>query len=114
MSDQLLVRYPGVKLSVEKDESGPPAGDPISVEIIGDDFEGLLALSDSVIRMIEESNIQGIAGLSMDLDVGKPELLVRLDRDKLRRYGLSTLQVANTLTNSTIWPGDFRLQGGRG
>ena len=97
MSDQLLARYPGVKLFVEKDESGPPAGDPISVEIIGDDFEGLLALSDSVIRVIEESNIRGIAGLSMDLEVGKPELLVRLDRDKLRRYGLSTMQVANTL-----------------
>lgn len=97
MSDQLLYKYPGVKLSVEKDQTGPPAGDPISVEIVGDDFEGLLALSDSVIRLIEDSNIQGIAGLSMDLEVGKPELLVRLDRDKLRRYGLSTLQVANTL-----------------
>ena len=97
MSDQLLARYPGVKLSVEKDESGPPAGDPISVEIVGDDFERLLSISDSVIRVIEESNIKGIAGLSMDLEVGKPELLVRLNRDKLRRYGLSTLQVANTL-----------------
>ncbi len=95
------------KLSVEKDETGPPAGDPISVEIIGEDFEGLLALSDSVIRLIEESNIQGIAGLSMDLEVGKPELLVRLNRDKLRRYGLSTLQVANTLRTALIWQGDF-------
>ncbi len=28
MSDQLLSRYPGVKLAIEKDESGPPAGDP--------------------------------------------------------------------------------------
>jgi len=97
MSDQLLDRYPGVKLAVEKDQTGPPAGDPISLEIVGEDFEGLLAVTDSVIRKIEESNIQGIAGLSMDLDVGKPELLVRLDRDKLRRYGLSTFQVANTL-----------------
>ncbi len=28
---------------------------------------------------------------------GNPNYLVRLDRDKLRRYGLSTFQVANTL-----------------
>ena len=97
MSDKLLNRYPGVMLAIEKDESGPPAGDPISVEIIGDEFETLLAVSDSVLRLIEESDIKGIEGLSMDLDVGKPELLVRLDRDKLRRYGLSTFQVANTL-----------------
>jgi multidrug efflux pump subunit AcrB len=97
MSDKLLVRYPGVKLAIEKDETGPPAGDPISVEIVGDEFETLLAVSDSILRRIEESNIQGIEGISMDLDIGKPELLLRLDRDKLRRYGLSTFQVANTL-----------------
>ena len=97
MSDKLLLRYPGVKLAIEKDESGPPAGDPISVEIIGDEFETLLAVTDSILRRIDESNIQGIEGISMDLDIGKPELLVRLDRDKLRRYGLSTFQVANTL-----------------
>ena len=97
MSDKLLNRYPGVKLAIEKDESGPPAGDPISVEIIGDEFETLLAVSDSVMRLIDESDIQGIEGISMDLDIGKPELLVHLDRDKLMRYGLSTFQVANTL-----------------
>jgi len=97
MSDQLLNRYPGVKLAIEKDESGPPAGDPISVEIIGDEFETLLAVSDSILMYIERSDIQGIEGISMDLDIGKPELLVRLNRDKLRRYGLSTFQVASTL-----------------
>jgi len=97
MSDELLGRYPGVKLAIEKDDTGPPAGDPISLEIIGDEFEQLLMVTDSVLRLIDESAIEGIEGLSMDLDVGKPELLVRLDRDKLRRYGLSTFQVANTL-----------------
>jgi len=97
MSDKLLTRYPGVKLAIEKDESGPPAGDPISVEIIGEEFETLLAISDSILRRIDESDIEGIEGISMDLDVGKPELLVKLDRDKLMRYGLSTFQVANTL-----------------
>ena len=97
MSDQLLYKYPGVILSIEKDDSGPPAGDPISLEIIGDDFDGLLLLTDSILRRIDESGIEGIEGLTMDLDVGKPELLVRLNRDKLRRYGLSTYLVANTL-----------------
>lgn len=97
MSDRLLGKYPGVKLSIEKDETGPPAGDPVSLEIIGEDFEDLLMLADSIQNLIEASGIEGIEGLSMDLDVGKPELLVRLDRDKLRRYGLSTFQVANTL-----------------
>jgi multidrug efflux pump subunit AcrB len=97
LSQQMLGRYPGVKLAIEKDQVGPPAGDPISLEVTGDDFEELLSLADSLVHLIEESGIQGIEGLSLDLEVGKPEMLIRLDRDKVRRYGLSTLQVANTL-----------------
>jgi len=97
LSDSLLGRYPGVKLALEKDEMGPPAGEPISLEISGDEFVKLISLADSVMHRVEVSGIQGIEGLSMDLEVGKPEMLVRLDRDKVRRYGLSTFQVANTI-----------------
>jgi multidrug efflux pump subunit AcrB len=97
ITDALLYKYPGVTLSVEKDQTGPPAGDPISIEIAGNQFEELIRLTDDILAEIEESGIMGIEGLSMDLDVGKPELLVSLDRDKIRRYGLSTYQVANTL-----------------
>ncbi len=97
ISDELLGRYPGVQLSIEKDRMGPPAGDPVSIEISGEDFDELIILTDSVLNRIEESGVEGMEGLSMDLELGKPELLVRLDRDKLRRYGLSTMQVANTL-----------------
>ncbi len=97
ISDELLGRYPGVQLSVEKDQMGPPAGDPVSIEISGEDFDELIILTDSVLNRIEESGVEGMEGLSMDLELGKPEMLIRLDRDKLRRYGLSTMQVANTL-----------------
>jgi multidrug efflux pump subunit AcrB len=97
LTEGLLYKYPGVVLSVEKDQTGPPAGDPISIEIAGNEFEELLRITDNVLLEIEESGIMGIEGLTMDLEVGKPELLVSLDRDKIRRYGLSTYQVANTL-----------------
>lgn len=97
LTDQLLNHYPGVALSIEKDQNGPPAGDPVSLEISGNKFDDLLMITDSVLMHIDRSGIRGMEGLSMDLTIGKPELLVRLDRDKVRRYGLSTQQVANTL-----------------
>ncbi len=97
LTDQLLNHYPGVVLSIEKDQNGPPAGDPVSIEISGNKFEELLMVTDNVLQEIDRAGIRGIEGLSMDLTIGKPELLVRLDRDKVRRYGLSTRQVANTL-----------------
>lgn len=97
LTDKLLNRYPGVRISIEKDEMGPPAGEPINLEIIGEDFEQLIALSDEVLQVIEDSDIGGIEGLQMDLKTDKPELLVTLDREKVRRYGLSTVEVANTI-----------------
>jgi multidrug efflux pump subunit AcrB len=97
LTDQLLNRYPGVVLSIEKDQNGPPAGDPVSIEISGNQFDQLIRVTDSVLNAIDDAGIMGMEGLTMDLTLGKPELLVSLDRDKLRRYGLSTQQVASTL-----------------
>lgn len=97
LSDKLINRYPGVQISIEKDQMGPPAGEPINIEVIGEDFNKLLSLSDEIITVIENSDIDGIEGLQMDLQVDKPELLVTLDREKVRRYGLSTQMVANTI-----------------
>ncbi|HYW96938.1 MAG TPA: efflux RND transporter permease subunit [Bacteroidales bacterium] len=94
LSDHLINRYPGVKISLEKNQMGPPAGKPINIEVSGENFDKLLSLSDSISAIIENSNIEGIEGLQMDLKVDKPELLISLDRDKLRRFGLSTAMVA--------------------
>jgi len=33
----------------------------------------------------------------MDLDVGKPEIIVNIDRDKARRFGISTMEIASTI-----------------
>ncbi len=97
ISDKLINTYPGVQISVEKDEMGPPAGEPINIEVIGEDFDSLLAVTDRLIQTIESGDIEGIEGLKMDLKTGKPELQVSLDREKVRRYGLSTRMVANTI-----------------
>jgi len=97
LSDELLGRYPGVLVSVEKQNEGPPVGKPVNLEISGKEFETLLSLSDSIINTLNKQQIAGIEGLQIDLDVGKPELKVTIDRDKARRFGLSTAQIANTI-----------------
>ncbi len=97
LSNKLIGRFPGVQFSFEKDQMGPPAGKPINLEISGPKFDELLTLTDTVETIIESSGIKGIEGLKMDLDIGKPELLVSIDRDRARRFGLSTQQIAGTI-----------------
>lgn len=97
LSDTLLGKYPGVQISVEKDAMGPPTGKPINIEIRGENFDELIRLSQDIRVYIEKVGIQGIEGLKMNLDVGKPELLVNINREKARRFGLSTGQIAGTI-----------------
>jgi len=100
ISEKLIGRYPGVTFEIEKDDMGPPAGKAISLEVSGPEFESLIGLADSIAKAVENTGIEGIEGLQMDLDVGKPELIVNIDRDKARRFGLSTMQIAGAIRTS--------------
>ena len=97
LSDELVGKYPGIQISIAKQMDGPPTGYPINLEIIGRDFDQLIYLSDTIHSFIGEANIEGVEGLKIDLNVGKPEITVGIDRDNARRYGLSTAQIASTL-----------------
>ncbi len=97
ISESLIGKYPGVQLSIERDAMGPPAGKPINIEIVGQKFDQLIYLADSMMTFIDMASIDGIEGLKINLTVGKPELLVNIDREKARMYGVSTMQIASTL-----------------
>jgi len=100
LSGIFIGRYPGVIISIEKSQMGPPSGKPINIEVSGEDFQKLIEQTDIVKAYIENAKIPGIEGLKIDLDVGKPELVVLIDREKARRYGLSTSQIAMNLRTS--------------
>ncbi len=97
LSKSLLGRYPGVEMTIEKQNEGPPAGKPINLEITGRDFNQLIYLADTIQAYLNSANIEGIEGLKIDLDLGKPEIIINIDRDKARRFGLSTAQIASTI-----------------
>lgn len=97
LADEMVGKYPGIILSVEKQAEGPPTGKPINLEISGRDFDKLMVLAEDIRAELNRANIPGIEALKIDLDVGKPELLVNIDREKVRRYGLSTGQVGDAI-----------------
>jgi len=92
-----LSNYPGVQITIDKDAMGPPVGKPINIEVSGENYERLIRIADDVMKTINEENIPGIQELKSDLETGKPELLVNIDRDKARRFGLSTYSIATEL-----------------
>lgn len=89
--------YPGVQISVAKNENGPPQGAPISIELSGDDYYQLMAEAEGIKAYINEGNIGGIENLKLDVEQGKPEMPIVIDREKARRFNVSTYQVGDAM-----------------
>ncbi|MDB4787346.1 efflux RND transporter permease subunit [Flavobacteriales bacterium] len=85
--------YPDAIIRATKNSDGPPQGLPINLEITSANYETALAYADGMKRFIESTGIQGVEGLKLDVEKSKPEMPISIDRDKARRYGLSTQQI---------------------
>lgn len=84
---------PGAEIVVDQEQGGPPTPKPISVEIRGDDFDKLIVASKKVHRYLDSLGIPGVEELRSDLIVSKPEINIRIDRERANREGVSTLQI---------------------
>ena len=96
----LVKGVPGAQIIVDKDAAGPPTGKPINIEISGDYYEQIIAEATNIKEYIDGKNIGGIEELKLDVEVGKPEMPIEVDRRKARRLGVSTAQVGNTIRTS--------------
>lgn len=93
---------PGPTITVEKNNMGPPVGEPISIEISGENIDRLINLTQDIQNRIEESPIRGIEDLQKNLVTQKPQLVVDIDRDKAQRLGLSTQRIATELRTAVF------------
>lgn len=93
---------PGVAISVDKNADGPPTGKPINLEVSSDDIDLLVETSERLINFINARNIPGIEELQADVKIGKPELIVNINREAARRYGISTFNIASTIRTAVF------------
>lgn len=101
ISDSFL-GFVGAKIFVEKEENGPPVGKPINIEVSGDDFEKLITTAEDMMGKINKDKILGIEELQMDINPNKPQMVLEIDREKVRRFGLSTQMVAGTIRTAVF------------
>ena len=96
----LLKDFPGVNITVDRPADGPPTGAPINIEVTGEDYDLLIETSDKLRKHIVNANILGIEDLKLDIEQGKPELPIIIDRQKARRLKISTGQIGDALRTS--------------
>ncbi|MGD9300763.1 MAG: efflux RND transporter permease subunit, partial [Desulfobacterales bacterium] len=92
---RILAIMKGAEVQVEKEEEGPPTGAPINIEISGDNIMTLGKLAARVRKEIR--NISGLVDLKDNFVKGKPEIRVRVDKEKAALLGLDTFTIAYTV-----------------
>ena len=113
IQQKLKSKYPGLSISVEKDQTGPPVGYPINIEISGRDYDQLINTAESIKNFINIENVTGIEELKIDVNKNKPGLKVSLDRKKAGELGVSSSMVGRQLRASIFGgkAGIYKKQG---
>jgi multidrug efflux pump subunit AcrB len=110
---QLDGKFPGVAISVEKDANGPPAGYPITIEITGTNYLGLIQTAEKMKEHLNRVNVEGVEELKIDVNKNKPGVQLTIDRQKAGELGVSTSQVGQLLRTSLFGAkaGIFKKEG---
>jgi multidrug efflux pump len=95
MRERILNEIHGAEIQVEKEEEGPPTGPPVNLEISGEDILVLGELSHRIKSTIKD--IPGLVDLKDNFVRGKPEIVVRVDKEKSALMGLDTYTIAYTV-----------------
>jgi multidrug efflux pump len=90
-----LQDIPGAQIDVTKPPDGPPTGAAVEVQLKGEDFEVLDRISAEMQAMIKD--VPGLVKLKDNYEKGKPEITIRIDREKAALFGLNTFEIANVV-----------------
>ncbi|HPR63739.1 MAG TPA: efflux RND transporter permease subunit [Thermoanaerobaculia bacterium] len=104
-----LKEIPGAEFKVESEQHGPPTGPPINVEISGEDYELLGSFAQEIRDIL--STVKGVEDIRDDYDSGRPEIRVRVLRDKAAMLDLKTRDIASTIRTAIHGTdaGEFRV-----
>lgn len=94
-----LLDVPGAAIrELRQNPLNPDGQEGLIVNLYGFDMEQKQELSDGIRQIMV--GLPGIVGASSSSDVGRPELRVIMDRERISRNGLTTSQVANAISNA--------------
>ncbi|MDA7803019.1 efflux RND transporter permease subunit [Crocinitomix sp.] len=99
ISSGMKNRFPAdVNITVDKDAQGPPTAAPINIEVGGDlEYNLVIQEAEKLRFYLDRKNVPGVENLKLDVETGKPELKIEVDRDKARLFNTSTGQIASAI-----------------
>ncbi len=96
--DELRTRFPAlenVEFKFQEVGLGSTEEDPILISLYGSDIETLFPLCQEIYDRV--SKVEGFKDIGVSLKKSKPEVHIKVDRDKSSKMGLNIYQIASTV-----------------
>lgn len=85
----------GAEIRMSESTMGPSAAPPINIELTGEDFDVLAELTQEIEDRMER--VPGLVDLNNDLDKGKPEVRVIIDKEQAKLLKLNSQFIGMTV-----------------
>jgi multidrug efflux pump len=105
---------PDLKIQIEAQQEGPPTGAPVNIEVSGEDFGQIMAITDEITQILLEASetgaVQGLVDIRNNIGGGLPEHRILIDHRRASQFGLSLAQIAQTvrIANNGLEASKFR------
>lgn len=92
-----------IEITASKNESGPPQGAPINIEVTGrGEYKALIAAAEKIKNYLDRKGVAGVEKLKLNVDANRPEIPITVDRDQIRKLNASTYQVGMAIRKSLL------------
>ena len=98
--DEKLAHIVGAEVTVSEADGGLGMGDPVQIELSGQEHEVLRDLADEIKADI--SNIEGVFNPESGADEAVPQMKLTVDDEKAATYGLTANQISAQIENQFI------------
>ncbi len=105
--DPDLTRIAGAKVVFSTAQVAGPVR-PVEIRVLGDDLGLLTRTADRIAQRLQQ--VPGTRDVDVSVRLGRPELVVRVDRERSSQLGLTAAAVAGTLRNAVEGNTDTKLR----
>lgn len=99
-----LQGIPGTEIEFTKEQQGPPTGPPVNIEISGPEFDQIVNISTELKDILNDAArsgaLPGLVDVTDNLNTGRPEVQIDVNREQAAEYGLSTSRIAQTIRSA--------------
>ena len=97
---------PGVIYEINKDNAGPPVGKPVNIEVTGRDFSEITRITEELTDILTRASLNNtipfLVDINNNLNTGRPEIQVQIDRERAARLGLDSREVSNVVRSAIL------------